>query len=200
MVFRFGNVRTVLLMKGLAFKIARVRPIRLIRWMFGFEPDYDKYFVGKRYRFLWVLGSTLFGGMLSNRREYFYSRSHPDDVRIKPISKMFLFGLVTIQPRGKEATCTDVPEEAKYLLPHEYESKYAKQYAMFEGLALLIDYGSRSTIKVLKSTYSHRLKGRFFISKKNQPRTLLVMSQPRSILLVCKTPLQSFGFIWQTFL
>ena len=104
MRFRYGDTRFVYLSRDYAYKLGRVRPLRVLArliFVLPFFPKRRKHFF-KKYgsNFFRAVFRDLFFGMYANREEYAYYQTHKDDQRLMPTLSMLWNGLVNVQYRG----------------------------------------------------------------------------------------------------
>ncbi len=153
MVFEYGSTRFVFLLRGKAFKFARVSLIRFVARILLFP------FLGQRWKA--PMGQALyhyiFGGIICNQNEYaYYQRTH--DLRVIPTRQIFFWGWIIVQDRGipvsQREMLFEYPFGRDLLLRDEIDMNTAKQFARHRnGRILLVDYGTLEACDALDDRF-----------------------------------------------
>lgn len=152
-----GNKRIVVLLGDQAFKIGKIRFVRLFfrLLILPFSKKLRERFLVK-YGDTWssALFNDLFAGLLCNRREYDYFHQTKDK-RVIPTIKKFLGGHIIVQVRGQTASNKDVEKIYPWYRGPEYKIANLdkpEQYCTLpaDGAVRITDYGDISTIEFLK--------------------------------------------------
>ncbi len=152
-----GNKRIVVLLGNHAFKVGKIRFVRLFcrLLILPFSKRLRERFLDK-YGNTWssALFNDLFAGLLCNRREYGYFLK-TDDKRVIPTIKQLLGGHIVVQIRGKPVSDEDVKRNhPKYQDPEYKIANLDKpeQYCICptDGTVRITDYGDSSTIELLQ--------------------------------------------------
>jgi hypothetical protein len=155
-----GGTRIVILTKHRAYKIARIRPLRLFcrllvlpfqakRKHIGFAARYGPFPVS-----LW---NYVIIGLIANRNEFEYWQETRDP-RVAPVIGKVLGGIVIWQTVGESVTLSELrrndpfasfPVDAR----KEFHDDMVHQYAKVNGQVVLIDFGENHTRRTLKKTF-----------------------------------------------
>jgi len=160
MKVRSGKTRIVLVCGDNAYKIGKLRPIRLFFRMLIF-PFLSK---GNHERFYTRYGATLFmamwnylvAGKIANEREYrYFSSTH--DARVMPTVGRVLGGWIVIQKRGEKISARELGRENPFdglpIDPQFLERNQPWQFCRNEkGKVVLVDYGRKETCAALLKT------------------------------------------------
>ncbi len=154
-----GGTRIVVLWGDKAFKIARLRPVRLLLRMllFPFQS------ASKRARFYNRYGHIPKGlvnyvvwGLMANRNEFeYWNQTH--DSRVMPVTSRFIGYLVIVQTRGEPVSDSELHDSHPLgTISREFRPtvRYGlrHQFAKRRGRVFLVDYGETDTCSSLKVT------------------------------------------------
>lgn len=152
-----GNTRFVILTPRYAIKVTRIRPFFALRWLYLFlsgkinkNPDQINQSALRI-----TIGISL-AGILSNIREYLYSKKHPEDDRIF-ICIFSILGLIVVQERGFEINQKEFETEINWiskslLLDLEKPEQFCRHPK--DRKIRIVDYGRKNTYELLEKTLS----------------------------------------------
>lgn len=139
-----GYTRIVLLTEAHAYKIARIRPLKLVLKLFAiiclpthFYALHEKY----DFRTSVALWKYLWAGWYANRAEVRLWRETRSQVYM-PVLTQFLGGLIIVQPRARPVTFVDIQRSdlSRFLLSGDSELTAVHQYGHYAGSVRLLDY------------------------------------------------------------
>lgn len=152
-----GGTRWVILTGNKSIKIGKVRPLRtfskIISLAFSarrrntFFEEYGGNFFLAIWRFMIV-------DIWANRNEFFYHQKYKDE-RVIPTTHMLLFGIISIQERGKPVTerklKEDHPLDSTVVDRKNSDLTEARQYCICkDGKIRVVDYGNIATCEALE--------------------------------------------------
>lgn len=146
-----GSTRMVLLIGDRAFKIGRVRPLRVLLRLcvLPFSQERREHF-SKKYghKFAQAVWKDMCAGLYANRGEYEYYQSSRDPL-VMPTVSCFLGGWIVVQPRGERVSHNEL--RVRPVSP-ECEMTEPEQFARAsDGRVVLVDYGRPETRTALRT-------------------------------------------------
>lgn len=157
MELRKGTWRFVVLYKGMAIKIARIRLlrffVRILAWPF-FGHRWKTPMKESLWGYIWL-------GIVSNKEEYFYYQTNQDP-DVVPSRLLLLWGLVVVQDRGDQVSLQDLKEKCRLHKhigddnPKDIKEASCQYVRLSNGDICLADYGLWETTVWLKATLGKR--------------------------------------------
>tara|TARA_B100000508_G_scaffold113034_1_gene91526 strand:- start:93 stop:563 length:471 start_codon:yes stop_codon:yes gene_type:complete len=139
---KLGCTRLVVLSDGYAYKIARIRPLKVLLKLLAISVlTRQCWDLQNRYHHdvLIALWRYLFAGWYANQAELQHWQCTRDE-RCVPVVGSFLGGLVIVQARADPVTMYEVQNSSVGFCLTKTELAKPHQYGWFEGKVRIVDY------------------------------------------------------------
>jgi hypothetical protein len=89
--------------------------------------------------------------ILANRREYLFYLEHKNEKNIVPIIKIFLWGLIIVQPKANKLSELEIKKlkKIKKMGIEDTDLLDPENFGNLKGKVVLLDYASKITQKIL---------------------------------------------------
>ena len=154
---KYGHDRFVILIGGVAIRIARFPLVRFIARLAinifheGKHKDFVKKFGEEPLSAAW---GYMTRGLLANKLEFSYSQTNQHDTRVMLTTQSFFGGWINIQPRGTPICRAEFELSSCPLDDRFVEARKWPQFVhhLKTGQLILFDYGDRGTYELLNKT------------------------------------------------
>lgn len=142
----FGGTRAVLLLGAKAYKIAMLRPDKVVLKlceMAVIKTEFDRLYTKHKHQKLRILLRIIFSGWWANRAEWRYWKQ-TYDARCVPTLALWGWGFILVQPRVEAVSASEVLATGLETLWHEDEEfSRSDQYGRgSDGTIRIVDYAS----------------------------------------------------------